>query len=119
MGNELLNKSMIIKLHSPPIANFNPDDAITMWSATSLRSRRSLTNPLGQWRSKEKDTEKSRSIVTIEDEIDSDEQPVVEPLQAELELNVQEDNIKSDTDTESIADTLPSNCVEFEQEVER
>lgn len=113
---------MIIKLHSPPIANFNPDDAITMWQTTSLRSRRPLTNPLGQRQSKEKDTEKSQSIVTIEDEKDRDEQPVVEPLQAELELNdyVEEDNIEeSDTDTESISDTLLSNCVEFEQELER
>lgn len=33
---------------------------------------------------------------------------------------VEEDNInESDTDTESISDTLLSNCVEFEQELER
>lgn len=75
---------MIIKLHSPPITNFNPDDAITMWHTTSLRSRRPLTNFLGQRQTKEKDTEKSQSIVTIEDEKDRDEQPVVEPLQLYL-----------------------------------
>lgn len=113
---------MIIKLHSPSIANFNPDDAITMWNTTSLRSRRPLTNPLEQRRNKEKDKDKFQSIVMIEDEKDSDEQPVVKPLQAdELELNVEEDSrdIESDTDTESISDFLLSNCVEFEQELER
>lgn len=42
-------------------------------------------------------------------------------MTCELEKNVEEDSgdIESDITTESISDTLLSNCAEFEQELEK
>ncbi|KAK3103649.1 hypothetical protein FSP39_020745 [Pinctada imbricata] len=48
MTDEVLNRNLIIKLHSPDVNKYDPSEAKRMWNVTSTRSRRPLTKPIGK-----------------------------------------------------------------------
>lgn len=43
----MLNHSLVIKLESPDVKNFDPQQSIMHWNTSGVRARRPMSKPLG------------------------------------------------------------------------